>query len=366
MKVMNKMVCFADNLTDIKTAFKDYMFHYYTEVGKKSGYVYDKGIEFSVKEEKVNRLMKKEIAKISGINMENTDISPEMYAQNPMYRWATFAVINSLIDMVLPETIDRNIGIYSDTRYGGPGDSFLWTVEPNDLFFVSKAGYDQRTVEFQKQYEGQVSVIPEPRAITVDVNLYKVLCGLESLARFVMKAIISMETQLSREVWVAFNTAMSAIPATPAGSALRVTGWSDTEAIRVAQTVTAFNNGSRAVFVGTPLALRHMLPSDANYRYDLESPYVTVGYLRNVFTYDVMVLDQIADWENPYSLVLDDERIYVISPAQQKPIKIAFEGNTVSNSNDAFQSASLTETTTIRRSWGIAVATNAVAGLITL
>ena len=360
------IVCFSENRNKVEIIFRDYMNQYITEYAKKDGFPFDKTLSFSEKEKKIDNLMLKEITKLSGVDLSNNSISKEMFSQHPVLRWASFAVVDSLIDMIIPDVLDKSIGIYTETRYGDYGDSFVFDVEPNDLFYVSKAGRDQRTVEFQKQFPGQVTVVPENRAISVSVNFYKVLCGKESIAKFVMKAILSLEAQITKEVYAAFDTAMSAIPATPEDSKLNVTGWSKKDAIRVAQTVTAFNNNSKAVFLGTALALSDILPDNANYRYWLTDEYVTVGYIRNAFGYDTMVMPQVADWRNPYKLALKDDRIYVISPSSQKPVKLCYEGASRTNTMGAYETANLTESTTINKSYGIGIATNAIAGIINL
>lgn len=362
----NALMCFSDNREKVELAFRDYMNQYFSEVEKKDGFPYDKTLGFAEKEKKVDALMLGEISKLAGVDLSNKSISVEMFSQHPVLKWASFAVINSLIDMVIPDVLDKSIGIYTETRYGAYGDSFNFDVEPNDLFYVSKAGRDQRTVEFQKQFIGQVTVVPENREISVAVNFYKVLCGKESIAKFVMKAILSLEAQITHEVYTAFDTAMSALPTTPADSKLNVTGWDKKEAVRLAQTVTAFNNNSKAIFLGTALALSDILPSNANYRYWLTDEYVTLGYIRNAFGYDTMVMPQLADWKNPYKLALKDDRIYVISPASQKPVKLCYEGASRTNTMGAYETANLTESTTINKSYGIGIATNAIAGIITL
>lgn len=360
-------MCFSSNYTDMKSAFKDYMFHYFSEVEGREGFAYDKSKTFVEKEKKVNDAMKREISKLSGVAFDdNTTISKEMWATHPLLNWASFAVVNSLIDMVVPDVLDKSIGIYTEQRYGNMGDSFSFTVEPNDLFYVSKAGRNQRTIEFQRQFEGQVTVVPENREISVQTNLYRTMCGLDSIAKFASKAILSIEAQITKEVYKAFDTAMESLPTGTLDNQLKVEGYTQSSAVKLAQTVTAFNNNSKAIFLGTQLALQNILPNDANYRYMLDSEYATLGYVKTAFGYDTMVLPQVADWRNPYKLVLNDKKIYVVSPSSQKLIKLCYEGNSMTNSNNAKQSADLTETTTINKSWGIAIATNAIAGVITL
>jgi len=365
---MNKTdICFSANRSNVEVAFRDYMNTYLGETEKRTGYTYDNSVKFAEKEAKMNKLMNAEIYKLANIEFsEGSMVSKEMWAQHPLVKWASFAVANSLIDMVLPDILDKSIGLYTEQKNGMIGDSFAFEVEPNDLFYVSKAGRDQRTVEFQRQYNGQVTVIPENRAISVAVNFYRVLCGLDSLAKFVMKAILSVEAQITREVYKAFDTAMGGLPTTPIDGNLKVAGWSKPEALRLAQTVTAYNGGAKAIFLGTATALAAILPDDANYRYEIDSEFVKVGYVRTAFGYDTMVLPQIADYRNPYKLSIRDDVIYVISPSTQKLVKLCYEGSSTTNSITAFQTANLTESTTINKSYGVAIATNAIAGEITL
>jgi len=362
---MGKMICFADNLPKVQSAFKDYMYQYMAETMGKKELSYDKSYTFADKEAKVNKMMQDEIRKLSGINFSE-NVSMEMYSQNPNYRWAAMAVVNSLIDMIIPDILDKSIGLYSENRYIGWGDSALFEVEPSDLFYVSKAGRDQRTVEFQRQYSTQVSIVPENREITVFVNFYRVLCGMDSLAKFVMKAILSLELNMTQEIYTAFDTAMEALPDTPVDGELRVAGWSQKSAVRLGQVVTAYNGGSKAIFVGTQAALQNVLPDNANYRYFLDSDYATIGYVKNAFGFDCLALPQIAVWDKPYTLGLRDDRIYVLSPASQSLVKVVYEGNSMTNTIPHMDAANLNESTTIWKSYGIGIATNAIAGVITL
>lgn len=362
---MNKSICFSSNEDVVKTAFRDYMGHYMTEVAKRKGYIYDNTVSFAEKEVKINKLMMDEITRMSGLSFSNGMASPEMISSNPNLRWAAFAVVNSLIDMIVPEVLDKSIGIYTEQRVGAYGDSFSFTVEPNDLFYVSKVGHDQRTTEFQKQFVGQTTIIPENRALTVSVNFYKVLCGKESLAKFVMKAILSLEAQITKEVYVAFDTAMAALPTTSDTDNLHLTGWNANSAVRIAQTVSAFNNGADPVFIGTKLALNKAIPNNANYNYDFESDYVRVGFIRNFMGYDALEMKQVADWKKK-KLVLNDKRIYVVSPAYGKIVKLCYEGGSRTINRDFEDSADMEASTTIFKSYGIGIATNAIAGVIDL
>lgn len=365
MFMTNNTICFSD---DITKCYKDYMYHYLSEEQKRAGFdSYDKTISFAEKEAKMNAVLISKVKELSGMSaFSNEGISAEMWAVNPNIQWATMAVTNSLIDAIIPDVLDKTTGLYTENRFVNWGDSASFTVEPNDLFVVSKAGRNQRTVEFQRQFSGTVTITPENRAITVSANLYRVLCGMDSLAKFVTKAVLSIEAQMTREIYTAFDTAMANLP-TGAGTAnLKIAGYDKKEVISLGQKVSAYNNGAPAMFVGTKLALADILPDNANYRYSIESDYVKVGYLRNAFGFDTLELPQVAKADGTYDLALQDDRFYVVSPAAGKIIKIVYEGSSMTNNMNAWSAADLTETTTIHKSWGIGVATNATAGIVML
>jgi len=333
---------------------------YQTQIETDNGFV---PLSFSEKEEKMNATIKREIMRVAGIqNFEQFPI--ETWASHPTLRWATFAVISAMIDMVLPDAIIDNVGMFSDVRTLGWGDSAAFDVKPRDIFVVSKAGRSKRTTELNKQFVGQVTVMPEPREMTVFVSLMKVLAGKESLAEFVMKMVRSFETQLSYDVYDAFRAALEVVDSSADG--LKVTGFTETEFIRLSQTVGAWNGGTRPLAIGTQLALANVIPANANYRYDLQSEYVKLGYLTDFKGTDIMVLPQVADWTTPFGLKLTNDRIWIISPASDKIIKLVLEGNTLSYQSDAYANANLVQTSTLLKSWGTAVATSQVAATITL
>jgi hypothetical protein len=147
---------------------------------------------------------------------------------------------------------------------------------------------------------------------------------------------------------------------------LAVANYSEDALVKLCQTVTAYNNGRKAVIIGTPLALKKVLPKNGNYRYMLDSEYVKLGRLQEFNSYDVLPMEQIADpdVEDPYKLLLDDTKIYVVSPASDKIVKIGVFGGVLSSTIDAKTTANKTQSQTIEKSWEVAVATNSVAGVV--
>lgn len=360
---------------DVYKAFTNYWNRFRTETqgavglefttkGKDSKTNEIREISFSESEHVLNQMLVKEILRKAGItNYAENPI--ETWATHPMLRWASMAVVQALVDMILPQTIIDTIGLYTDVSTIGWGDSAAFNIKSRDLFVVSKAGRSKRTTELKKQFEGQVVVLPEPRQITVFVNLMKVLAGKESLSEFVMKAVRSMETAITTDVYTTFKTALHAVDNT-ATTGLRVSGYTQAEFVRLAQTVTAWNQGSKAICIGTQQALSNILPSNANYRYTLESDLVRLGYIQNFQGTDIMVLPQVADFATTFGLLLDDTRLYFLSPSMNKLCKLVLEGNALAWTADAYQNSNLTQESVLIKSFGSAIATNAVAATIEL
>lgn len=373
-KIPSNVLAFANGKTDLYEAFYDYFKHWKavnvkgkekTEY-KKYTTVNGKEVEltFDLKEKAVNKLLRDEIFRKAGIS-NVSDFPLSTWASHPTLNWASFAIVSALVDMILPETMIESIGMYTDVKNIGWGDSASFDVKPRDLFVVSKSGRGKRLAEMQRQYSGQVTILPEARQITVSVSLYRVLAGQDSLADFVMKAVRSIESQMTVDVYNAFATAMGAIDNT-ALTGLRVAGYTQAEFSRLSQTVRAWNGGARPVAIGTQLALQNILPADANYRYDLQSEYVKMGYIRNFQQTDIMELPQVADWSTPFGLKLANNRVWIVSPSTDKIVKLVLEGSMLSYTDTPYQNANLLQNATLIKSYGVGIATASVGATIEL
>jgi hypothetical protein len=380
MKISNEILKFAGGEDKLAPylMFADYWNHYRAEHEKGENaknidyQKFDKNgnvISFSQKEDEMNKVLRDEIIRqaFNGINpTENSVLPLEAWATHPNLSWATSSVVSAMIEMVLPDTIIDSIGSYTDVKSGDWGDSFSFDITPRDLFVVSKQGRDRRTTELRKQYKGQVTVVPEPRQLSAGVALYRVLSGKESLAEFVAKVVRSLESQMTVDVYNTFATAMAALPTSPANTALQVTGYTQQSLVALAQRIGAWNGGNQPIVMGTRLALANIVPANANYRYDIESDYVKIGYIRTISGYDIMMLPQVAAWNTPFTTAIDDSKLWIVSPSASKLVKLCLEGSTLSNVSTTFQNANLTQSFSITKSYGTAIATSAIAGVIAL
>lgn len=383
-KIHNGVMTFAgspENYKNTYESFKDYYWHYLdnqsTDPNKKSKHEFQKTyrkngetfeLSFAQKEIAMNETLKREILRVAGFgaNFDISGLSLESLSNHPTLRWATYAVVSNLIDLIIPISLIDSIGLYADVITIGYGDSASFNITPRDLFVVSKAGKAKRTSNIQKQYNGQVNLIPEVRELTVGVSLYRVLAGLDSLAFLVAKATQSIESQITVDAYTAFATAMGAIDNT-ANTGLRVAGYTQAQFVRLSQTVRAWNGGANPIAIGTQAALSNILPSDGNYRYDLDnSEFVRMGYIRNFQQTDILMLPQVADWTTPFALRLADNRVWIISPSVNKIVKVVLGGATIAYTDEVYRNANLEQNSVIQKAWATGVATNAVGATIEL
>lgn len=85
-----------------------------------------------------------------------------------------------------------------------------------------------------------------------------------------------------------------------------------------------------------------------------------------MYRYDVLPMEQVANpySTTPYALKLDDTKIYVVSPASDKIVKIGVFGGTFSHQDNSYDNANETIESTTTKAYSTAVVTNSVAGVV--
>ena len=350
----------GENNLDAYEGMRDYFFHFMSERHNKNIGAYDSTVSFAEKEEKMNKALFSEIKRVSGQSLDET-ISLRAWAQNPMVKWATNAVVDSMIDAVLPETIIASIGVYTDVDSVGYGETKQYDIEPNSLFTVSEGSNAQRRTFRQKQFKTSKTLVPVNHSITVSTSLYKVLCGKESLAEYVRKAIISLQTEMTKD---AYGALVTLIEGGTFPTQLKQTGYTQDKLLGLCEVVTAYNEGNRATIVGTSQALAKILPDQAaGYRITTPADGIGIQLIKNFMDYDILVLPQVATGKD-YGLALSNKEVYIMSTGSDSIIKGAMEGTTTANTNDVYANADLTQNTTMNKRWVFEAVTNATMGVL--
>jgi hypothetical protein len=362
MALPMNIVKFANNNADVLKTYdmaRDYYFHYMSSRGKKLG-DFDASVPLDKKEEKMHKALLAEITRISGQPMAE-GLSIQAWSMNPVVKWATFATVGMMIDAIIPDSLVKNIGVYTEVHQIGFGDTLDIDIAPNSLFTVSESSNAQRKGFNKKDFKHTVTLSAVNHAITVETALYKVLAGRESLAEFMRKAVYSMEREMTANAYDALNTLVdnASFPAP-----LTVSGYATDALLHLCEVVTAYNHGAKATILGTTEALYKVLPDSAKgYRINTDSENMGIQIIRNFFDYDIMVMPQVATGSN-YGLKMKNDRVYVMSTDVDKVIKMVIEGQTLTNVDEFYDNADLTQHATLNKRWGVASVTNATMGVL--
>jgi len=362
IKLPSNVIQFAAGNTGLYENFVDYWNHYQAEYqGKNKDYV--KTVSFAEKESALNAMILREIGMAAGVDFTAQPI--ERFVSHPLVCWAAGNIISQMIDAVLPSTMVEGMSPIVDIRVAGCGESPVFDIKSRDLFRVTKAGRGMREAEIQKGFIKQVTLYPEPHMITVGVSLFRVLSGQESLAEFTTKALRSIESQFTIDIYNAFATSMAAL-SSDATTGLLASGWSADTATLLSQRVSAFSGGAKVVMLGTKRALAKVLPDDTNTRADYASDYVKVGYVRTINGIDTVEIPQVADWTNPFATLISDSYLWLIAPGTDKLVKAVLGGSTMARVDDPYASPALLQNATFTKHWVTGVVTSSVAATIAL
>lgn len=369
MANFTNVINFSKESKDLWEAIKSYASDYI----KERRYNFS-GVDDEVKKKLINKEFLSELSRRSGMDLMNTEnmdrVAIKRLSSNPSVIYFANEIRDDMIDTILPMVMDNSgIKAFADVKYADLGDTIKFDMKSNGLFHVSTAGERKRHGELQKSYNGTETMVGVNHTVTVGTTLYEVLTGESYIAEELVKVAISIENQMLVDVYNAFATEVANLPASPNTTPLKATGSvSEVQALEIAQRVQAYNEGVKPVFVGTSVALKKLIPNTAGGKYEFESDFVKVGYLRVFNDYGVIPLDQVA---NPsansstsgYNVLLPNNQIYILTPTTDKIVKLGVFGGTYTE-QDNRPNANNSMLTTTNKHWEAKVCTNSICGLL--
>ena len=338
----NEIIQFAAGNTDFYVAFQDFYFNQAAKTPENH--------------EKLQSAFFSEMERKSGVAREG--LSAEAWMSHPSNRWAFMSVVDATVNAILPRVLTDSIGLVADLRFVSIGDIVKFKIMPNQLFVCSRSGTGERTIHRQKDFAADVVVAPVEHLITVYTDMYRVMAGKEDIADFITRVVLAIEQSMYADILGALTTGLTAIPA----GAYNVTGAFDMgKLVKMAESVEVYNAGARPVIAGSATALMKVLPdSSLGYRGNYDANGGSIELIKDVYGYDVLRLKNAAAKNG--GLVLPDDTVYVVSPAVDKLVKVAVS-NTLTNSNQFYVNADLTQNYSMRKSWEAVYATAAKSGI---
>lgn len=352
-----EIVAFANGNTTFYERFADYHNHKSdVEWGKKMG-AYDTSVELSEKQKKVNEAFFAEVERLA--NCARTADNADAWMANPVVRWAAFAVINAAVNVVLPAYVNSTFAPFVDFRTVGYGDVVKFEIPPRTLYTVSKGARGERTSFRQKKYKGDLVLSPVEHIVTTYVDMVRVLAGKDDLAEAVRAIVISIELDMNAEIIASLNAGLAA--ASYPAAFIESGAFDPKKMVQLAQRVQAYNGMAKPIIAGTAAALMNVLPDSAEgFRVNIDGQVGVVSYIKNFYGFDLYELPQSATGAG-YGLALDDSKLYIISPAMDKAIK-GIMSTSLSNSNQFYDNADLSQNFTMRKSYDFAFASGAFVG----
>lgn len=274
--------------------------------------------------------------------------------------FAAMAIIDADVMTVLPDVINKSIGLYTDIKYMSLGDVLHLKLKPRTLYTVSKGGHGERVGFRQKKTNGDVFITPVEHLITTYVDMYSLLAGKEDLGNLVTLVVLSLEADMTKEATSALTTGM-AYGTYP--SSLSIQGaFSTNTLVTLAETVKAYNYGVRPIIAGTATALANVIgDSSLGFRGNYDANGGSINLLKKFYDFDLYQLPQVATGVG-YGLALASDTLYVISPAVDKLVKGAVS-NALTNSNQFYDNADLTQNYTMRKMYDFQFASSAIGGM---
>ena len=304
MSMPNEVVQFAQTNggnTDFYVAFQDYYFN--------------RDKMDSEKHDKLQNAFFAEIIAKSGVSRDG--LTTEAWVSHPSVQWASFAVVDATVNAILPQVLTPAFGLFTDFRFVSLGDVVKFKIKPNQFFTVSKGGTGERTIHRQKDFAQDIIVAPVEHIVTVYTDMYRVLAGKEDIADFVARVVLAIEQAMYGD---ALNALMTGLNNLPTGT-YNISGAFDMKTlVKMAETVQVYNAGVRPVIAGSATALMRVLPdSTLGYRGNYDANGGSIELIKNVYGYDVIKMNNAAAQGG--GLVLPDNKIFVVSPAQDKLVK---------------------------------------------
>lgn len=295
-------------------------------------------------------------------NVARAGISTEAWISHPSVRWAAMSVLEATVEAILPSVLTPAFSVFMDLRPVGAGDILKIKIKPNTLYTVSKGGKGDRSVFRQKKYAGDVILTPQEHIVTVDVSMYRVLAGKDDIGEMVRLVVLAVEQDMYAE---AINALLTGLGSLTVGGAYSKSGAFDMATLlQMCEQVQVYNSGVRPIICGSAVALMNVIPDSANgYRGNFDANGGGINLIKTVFGYDVMRLENAAAAGG--GLVLPTNKIFVVSPAQDKLVKMAVS-NSLSNSNQFYDNADITQNFTYRKNYDAVYASAAKAGIYTV
>ena len=266
----------------------------------------------------LNETLRNELKEIAG--------TYSLYRENKL---TIFSLIEETIDDVLPKKVLEQYGQFAEVKTFGQGDRPVFTqrittaAKRRAKQFITKVGLAGVYEVFKlagKNYEVPTSAFGGAAMI----GLEEFLDGRVDFAELTDIVMEGLDEAIYKEIAKALIASINEIqPANVHSQA----GFSESDMDRLIQVAEAY--GQATIYCTFEFAAT-MIPNDAGWISEsMKEQKWNVGYLANYKGHRVIVLPQSFEDETNTTKVIDPKYAWIIPTGAEKPVKIAFEGETL-------------------------------------
>lgn len=241
-----------------------------------------------------------------------------------------FSLIEQTIDEVLPAKVLQQYEQFADVTTVPQSDKVVFVRRITEASrmrakqFVTQVGLAGRYETFMLEGE-RIEVTMSAIGSAARIGFEEFLDSRISFADITDVILEAMDEYIYREIAKALETAVESLP-----SANKVTASTfDTASMDRLLTIADSYAGAPATIYCTREFAMTMIPADASWASnDMKQTVWENGYLGRYKGHNVVILPQSMEDATNAMKVIDPSNAYIINSGQDKPVKIAFEGQT--------------------------------------
>ena len=238
-----------------------------------------------------------------------------------------FSLIEETIDLLLPKKVDENYGQFAETKVQAQGDKPIFTVKGNyhnrAKQFVTKVGlagiYEVFKLGKERSFELQTSAWGGAAYIGFE----EFLDGHVDFAEVTKIIMDGMDEFVYKEIAKALQSTIAQLPE---ANRVTATGFEEASFDRLLSVAAAY--GTPSIYCTYEFAVK-MIPAEGWISDAMRDEKWAKGYFANYKGYRVIILPQSFEDETNSRKVIDPGFVWIIPAGHEKPVKVAFEGNTI-------------------------------------
>lgn len=264
-----------------------------------------------------------------------------------------FALVETILDTLIVDGFQENNAFMDlvDFRNVAEGDQNVFVLEDTDLFAVAEVANGTQGIRRQRLSGGELSVPTRMKMVRIYEELNRILSGRVDFNRMIERVGASFRQALLNDVYDLWHNAVAAdiggttyFPA--AGS------YNEATLLTLIEHVEAAAGGRPVTIVGTKAALRNLAPSIMGI--DAQNDLYHLGYYGSFYGSDVVAIPQ-RHVSGSTNFVYDDKMLTIIA-ANEKPLKVVYEGDPIMLLGNPFDNADFTQEYLYGAKWGTALA----------